>query len=77
MGSDQAIAHGMRKRKEHRANTAEAIRRARGVHDKGQIARDLFSGLVPSDLFKHKDDVRGRHEFRVDDEHGGYKLDMP
>jgi hypothetical protein len=75
VGSDQTIAHAFQRREEHRANTDEAIRRARDVNDKGQFVEDLRSGLIQSKLFKHKEEARGRHEFRVDEEHGGYKLE--
>ena len=73
--SMQGIEHALKKQEEHRLHIEEAIARARMVHDKSQFVKDLKSGLIPNDLFKHNEDARGRHEFRVDDAHGGYKID--
>lgn len=75
VGSDETIEHSIERRKEHRIHTEEAIHRARSVNDKTQFVKDLKSGFTPSKLYEHLDVARGRHEFRVDDKHGGYKVD--
>jgi hypothetical protein len=32
--------------------------------------------LLMQKLYEHKEDARGRHEYRVDEVHGGYKVDQ-
>ena len=71
----QGIEHALKKQEEYRAQTKEAIIRARAVKDKSQFVKDLRSGLIPNDLFKDGEDVRGRQDFRVDENYGGYKVD--
>lgn len=75
VGSDQTIAHAIQKRQDQRTNEGEDVRGAGQPCDKEQLFRDLRSGLIPSKLFEHNEEARGRHEFRVDDEHGGYKIE--
>jgi hypothetical protein len=75
VGSQELIDHALQKRVERRTQTEDAIQRARTVANKTQFLRDLESGFTPSNVYKHRDDVRGREEFRVDDIHGGYKVD--
>eukprot|EP00980_Cylindrotheca_fusiformis_P019922 scaffold7017_cov134-Cylindrotheca_fusiformis.AAC.17 len=75
VGSDHTIGHALRKRDEYRFYANEEIRRARDLDDKGELVQDLRMGYIPSKLFQHQKDVRGRHEFRVDEEHGGYKIE--
>ena len=75
VGTNEAIDAALSKRLAHRNQTEDAIRRAREVTDKTQFLRDLESGFTPSKLYDHKKDTRGRHEFKVDDQHGGYKVE--
>jgi hypothetical protein len=71
----QGIEHALQKQKEHRLHAEEAIARARSVADKSQFFKDFKSGLIPNQLFQHCEDARGRQDFRVDESHGGYKID--
>ena len=76
VGGGEAISKGLRERAEHRELTDTAIHRAQAVTDKSQFVKDFKSGLLPNKLFEFKDKVRGRKEFAVDENHGGYKIDI-
>jgi hypothetical protein len=76
VGTEDLIAKALQERAEHREQTKETIRRARAVTDKTQFVKDLESGFTFSKLYEHKEDVRGRQEYRVDEAHGGYKIDQ-
>ena len=43
--------------------------------DRKQLLEDFESNMASGKLFSHRDQTRGRHEFQVDETHGGYKLD--
>jgi hypothetical protein len=76
VGDENVIQHALKKRDAYRVHQAEFLKKARTVEDRTQFADDLASDLMaPSKLFKHREEARGRHEFAVDDKHGGYKLD--
>jgi hypothetical protein len=75
VGGDEVITKAVRDRADYRERYDNLILRARMVRDKSAFAEDLQSGLIPNSLFSHLKDSRGRHDFRVDDEHGGYKID--
>jgi hypothetical protein len=76
VGNEDVIAHAMQKRAEYRVQLEDTIRRARTVINKKQFVEDLKTGFTPNKLYQHRDDSRGRHEFMVDDVHGGYKIDQ-
>ena len=77
VGDEKTIEKGLRDRDSHREATANLIEQARVVNDKTAFAKDLESGLVPnSKLFAHQECARGRHDFTVDDKHGGYKIEQ-
>lgn len=75
VGGEDTVARALEKREEHRLHTEEAIGRARTVDDKSHFAKDLSSGFIPSKLYEHREDARGRHDFHIDESHGGYKVD--
>lgn len=75
VGGDDIITSALRERAEYRERTDTAIAKARVIYDKSFIATDMKSGLIQGNLFSHRQDVRGREEFQVDDEHGGYKIE--
>jgi len=75
VGGDEVIQKALEDRAAYRERHEEIIRRARVVHDKTQFATDLKSGLIPNVLYGHQEKVRGRHDFVVDDKHGGYKIE--
>jgi hypothetical protein len=75
VGEKEIIAQAMQKRAEHRVHYQENINRARTVKDKTQFVKDLSTGFTTSTLYEHREDVRGRAEFSVDEAHGGYKVD--
>lgn len=74
--STPTIQFALRQRDEYRDRLSSAITRARVLKDKTQFVSDFESGLIPTkNLYAHKEHVRGRSEFRVDETHGGYKVD--
>jgi TLD len=75
VGDDIIIQHALKKREEYRVYHADCLKKAQTVEDKTQFVQDLASGLTPNNLYKHRDEARGRHDFAVDDKHGGYKID--
>lgn len=75
VGGDAVIQKALEARAEHRERYEEMIRRARTVHDKKQFAVDMQSGLITNLLYAHREQARGRHDFVVDDAHGGYKIE--
>ena len=75
VGDKDVIAHAIEKRAEYRIQQDEFLERARTVKDKTEFLKDLASGFTPSKLYQHHEQARGRHDFSVDDEHGGYKVD--
>jgi hypothetical protein len=75
VGGDQVVMDALRARSDFREITDTAVFNARVVHDKSQFAKDMKSGLLAAKVFEHDKDVRGRPEFTVDEDHGGYKLE--
>jgi hypothetical protein len=75
VGDDEMIQHGLETREEYRLHRAAVLKKAQTVEDKADFVQDLASGLTPNKLYKHREDARGRHEFAVDEKHGGYKID--
>jgi hypothetical protein len=76
VGGDEAIRKGMHDRAERREMTDTVIRRSQVVMDKSQFAKDFKSGLIPNKVFQHRSEARGRKEYAVDENHGGYKIDI-
>lgn len=75
VGGDEVITQALRSRAEYRDRTDTAILKARMIHDKKFLAEDMQSGLIMTDIFKHREETRGRHDFAVDEKHGGYKIE--
>jgi TLD len=75
VGGDEVINKALRERAEYRERTDTAILKARIVQDKTQFADDMKSGLIPNNLFSHMGSARGRPDFKVDEAHGGYKIE--
>lgn len=75
VGGEDLVSKGLSDRAEYRERHEEALSRIREIHDKKALMGDFKAGLISSHLYKHTDSVRGRHEFRVDEKHGGYKLE--
>ena len=71
----EALKTSLQEQREYRARQTDAINRARRIDDKHEFVKDLTSEFVPSNVFKHREETRGRHEFEVDEEHGGYKIE--
>jgi TLD len=76
VGGAEIIQHGLESRENRRKIYNEGIENARMVQDKSAFAKDLKSGLIPGNVYSHLNYVRGRHDFMVDEKHGGYKIDM-
>ena len=75
VGGDEVIQKAIEYQVAYRKRHEEIIRRAREVHDKKQFATDLQTGLIPNLLYAHREQARGRHDFVVDEKHGGYKIE--
>ena len=75
VGGEATIAHALEKRDEHRRNTDSIVYKARKVIDKAGFLPDLKSGLIETNLYKHREQARGRAEFVADSKHGGYSLE--
>ena len=71
----QESVEGLEARAAHRERTTQALDQARRIRDKSAFADDMKSGLIPNELFAHREQARGRHDFSIDDVHGGYKVD--
>jgi hypothetical protein len=74
VGGAAVIEQALVKREEHRQLQRIAELDAASVRDKSFVVSDFSSGLMESKLFKHREQARGRNEFSVDEQHGGYKL---
>ena len=72
-GGEEAIESGLKARAEKRALTDAAIYDARKIKDRRAFVQDI--NLVDTKLYKHREEARGRAEFRVDEKHDGYVLD--
>lgn len=72
-GGEDAIKNGLKARDERRMLTDAAILHAREIKDKSVLVEDI--NLLDTKLYKHREDVRGRNEFRADSKHGGYVLE--
>lgn len=75
VGGEDVIKEAFKQREAHRERSKEALHNARVVRDKTQFATDMASGLIPGTIFAHREEVRGRSEFTVDEDHGGYKIE--
>ena len=72
-GGEEAIKDGLKARAEHREMVEAVIHDARTIKDKRAFVEDI--NLIDTKLYKHREEARGRAEFRVDDKHDGYVLD--
>lgn len=75
VGGDDVIKKAVSDRAAYRKRHEEILVRARIVHDKKQFAEDMQTGLIPNVLYAHQAKSRGRHDFVVDNDHGGYKIE--
>ena len=76
VGSNETIKKAMHDQAEYRERNEMYTQEARMVHDKKDFLKDFETGLIPNDLYNHKRDSRGRHEFIVDEKHkGAYKIE--
>jgi len=73
VGGDNNIQQDLKAREEKRALTESTIYQARVIKDKSSLIKDI--NLLDTKLYKHLDEARGRAEFRVDENHGGYVLE--
>jgi hypothetical protein len=76
VGGDKIISAAMNARSVYRERVDKSIENARTVMDPSAFVADLKSGLIPNKIFSHLDITRGRKDFVVDENHGGYKLEM-
>jgi exonuclease III len=75
VNGDEAIKKALRDQEEYRERHQAFLQSARVVQDKSQFVGDFETGLIPNSLYDHKRHARGRQDFRVDEEHGGYTVD--
>jgi hypothetical protein len=66
VGGDGVVAGALGDRHKQREIVASNIRKARKV-DKAQFLDDFQSGLIESKAFRHRGEMRGREDCRVDD----------
>ncbi len=72
-GGEEAIKKGLKAREEKRELTDAAIYNARKVKDKKAFVEDI--NLIDTKVYKHREEARGRADFRVDEKHDGYVLE--
>jgi hypothetical protein len=72
-GGKDTIQKGLKAREEKRAISDAAIYNARKIKDKSPLVDDI--NLLDTVIYKHREDARGRAEFRVDEKHDGYVLE--
>ena len=72
-GGEDAIKNGLKAREEKRALTDAAICDARTIKGKSAFVEDI--NLLDTSLYTHREEARGRAEFKVDEKHGGYVLE--
>ena len=72
-GGEEAIKDGLKVREAKRSLTDDAIYDARQIKDKKVFVEDI--NLVDTKLYKHREEARGRADFRVDENRDGYVLD--
>lgn len=72
-GGEDAIKNGLKAREDKRALADAAIYNARKIKDKSVLVEDI--NLLDTKLYKHRDEARGRAEFKVDEKHDGYVLE--
>ena len=63
------IQEALESRHEYRQLINANIKKARKV-DKAQFLDDFKSGLIESKAFQHREQMRGRHDASIDDDHG-------
>lgn len=69
VGGDAVVAEALGARHRQREVTAANLRKARKV-DKAAFLDDFRAGIIESKAFAHRDQIRGRADASVDDEHG-------
>lgn len=69
VGGDTAVQDALQKREDHRQIMDANIQKARKV-DKAQFLDDFKSGLIESKAFQHREQIRGRDDAQIDEEHG-------
>lgn len=74
VGGDEVIQKALKDQVNYRDLQEVVVKNAKTIHDKSAIAADMQTGLIHNKLFVHQEQARGRHEFAVDDKHGGYKI---
>jgi len=72
-GGEEAITKGLASRAKQREITDSVIYQARVLKDKTPLVGDI--NLIDTNLYKHREEARGRSDFSVDEEHGGYRLE--
>ena len=75
VGGEAAIAHALNTRDEYRQESDSVTYKFRKVTNKSGFLPDLKSGLIETNLYKHREQARGRAEFVVDSKHDGYSLE--
>lgn len=68
VGGETVVAEALGARHRQREITAANIQKARKV-DKAAFLDDLRSGLIESKAFQHREQMRGRADAEIDDDH--------
>mmetsp|Transcript_16065 Transcript_16065/g.46245 ORF Transcript_16065/g.46245 Transcript_16065/m.46245 type:complete len:710 (-) Transcript_16065:76-2205(-) len=66
VGGEEAVSEGLGARDKQRDLTAANIKKARKV-DKAAFLDDFQSGMIDSKAFKHRDQIRGRADYCIDE----------
>ncbi|GAX23960.1 hypothetical protein FisN_26Lh017 [Fistulifera solaris] len=74
VGGEERIEPGLAKQAMFRQQTKEALQQARVVLDKREFVNDLQQ-MPLTKVFQHQALSRGRHDFVLDEKHGGYKIE--
>jgi hypothetical protein len=74
VGGEERIEQGLAKQAMFRQQTKEALQQARVVLDKREFVNDLQQ-MPLTKVFQHQALSRGRHDFVLDEKHGGYKIE--
>ncbi len=74
VGGEERIEQRLAKQAMFRQQTKQALQQARVVLDKREFVNDLQQ-MPLTKVFQHQALSRGRHDFVLDEKHGGYKIE--
>jgi len=69
--SDKSFEEHSKEGRLHLA-TAAAFRQRAARVDRAEFLDDFANGIISDKVYRHRIHARGRADFEVDDDHGGY-----